>query len=266
MNKLIRLLKKKSNSGSSLVTAIVVVAFMSILGTIALYISGENYKMKVIDANNKKSFYEAEEVVEVFKTQLALDIAEAAQKSTRVSGASYVEKNSVEVREENYLIGFAKEFEGTWNSHWAGTDPANPVDKAKAIEELFDKSKYNVVIIDASSDKVVFTMEINGEKLTCEINDMGGTFQYKDSFEKPATLLVPSKVDPTRNTPASYKINDFNITVTNSSGVVSIIRTSFLITPPALNWDSSSTLTGENGEITKANYTDCIVYLNWSKE
>lgn len=265
MNRLIRVLKEKSNSGSSLVTAVVVVAFLSILGTIALYISGENYKMKVIDANNKRSFYEAEEVVEVFKTQLILDIAEAAQKSTRVSGASYVEKNSVEVREENYLKGFATEFEGKWNSHWSGANDEEA--KIKAIEELFDKDKYNVVVkTPIVGNKCAFTMEINGEKLLCEINDLGGTFLYKNAFEKPATLLIPSKVDPTRNTPAPYKINNFNITVTNSKGVVSVIRTSFIITPPALNWDSSTTLVGEKGDITEADYTDCVLYLNWSKE
>lgn len=265
MNKLKRLLKEKSNSGSSLVTAVVVVAFLSILGTIALYISGENYKMKVIDANNKRSFYEAEEVVEVLKTQLMLDVASAAQNSTKVSGATYVEKNSVEVREENYLKGFAKAFEDEWNSHWSGANDEES--KVKAIEELFNKDKYNVVVkTPITGNKCVFTMVINGEQLTCEINDLGGTFLYKDALEKPATLLVPSKVDPTRNTPSPYKINNFKITVTNSKGVVSVISTSFLITPPALNWDSSTTLMGEKGEVTEADYTDSVLYLYWSKE
>lgn len=269
MSKLIRTLKRKSNSGSTLVTAIVVVAFMSILGTIALYIAGENYKMKVIDSSNKKSFYEAEEVVEVLKTQLTLDVATAAQRSTKVAGASYVEQNNVEVREENYLKRFATEFEDVWNSHWndkSGIPGAEPINKDQAIGELFNRTEYSVSAVTVSGNKCSFTMVINGETLTCEINDLGGGFQYKDAFEKPATLLVPSKVDPTRNTPAPYQIKNFNITVTNSKGYVSVISTSFQITPPALNWDRDSSLNGEKGIITEADYSDCVLYLNWSKE
>lgn len=272
MKKFLKLIRGKSNSGSSLVTAIVVVAFMSILGTIALYIAGENYKMKVIDSNNKKSFYEAEEVVEVLKTQITLDVMTAAQRATKAAGASYVEQDSVELREQNYLSNFQSEFESVWNSHWndkSGIPGADPINKDQAIGELFCRSTYNVSAVTVDGNKCTFTMEINGETLKCEINDLAGSFQYKDSIEAPVTLLEPSKIDPTRNTPSSYKIKDFNITVTNSRGYVSVINTSFQVTPPSLNWDSSTSLTGsdpaDGGIITKADYSDCVLYLNWSK-
>ena len=270
MIKLIRMIKEKSNSGSTLVTAVVVVAFMSILGTIALYIAGENYKMKVIDSSNKKSFYEAEEVVEVLKTQLTLDVATAAQRATKAAGASYVEQDSVELREQNYLANFKSEFQSVWNEHWKSADPANPIDKNKAIGELFARSEYSVTTVTVDGDKCTFYMTINGETLKCEINDLGGSFTYNNAVEPPVTLLVPSKVDPTRNTPAPYKIKDFNITVTDSKGYVSVINTTFQITPPALNWDSSTSLTGEDTEdggiISKADYSDSVIYLNWSKQ
>lgn len=273
MKKLIKLLKEKSNSGSTLVTAIVVVAFMSILGTIALYIAGENYKMKVIDASNKVSFYETEEVVEVLKSQITLDVMTAAQRATKAAGASYVEQDSVEMREQNYLANFKDEFEKIWNSHWndkSGVPGADPINKNQAIGELFARSTYNVSTVTVDGNKCIFTMEINGETLKCEINDLGGTFLYKDALEVPTTLLEQSKIDPSRNTPSSYKIKDFNITVTNSKGYVSVINTSFQITPPALNWDSSTSLTGsstdDGGIVTKADYSDCVLYMNWSKE
>ena len=63
---------KEYNKGSTLVTVVVVVAFMSILATIILYLAGENYKTKAIDQKTKDSFYDAEVVVEQIKTQLAI--------------------------------------------------------------------------------------------------------------------------------------------------------------------------------------------------
>lgn len=272
MQKLIKFIKEKSNNGSTLVTAIVVVAFMSILGTIALFIAGENYKMKIIDSSNKKSFYEAEQVVEVLKAQLSLDVMTAAQRATKAAGASFVEQDSVEMREQFYLQNFKSEFESVWNSHWndkSGVPGADPINKDQAIGELFNRATYNVSAVTVDGNKCSFTMEINGQVLTCEINDLTNTFTYKDSFEAPVTLLEPSKIDPSRNTPSSYKINDFNITVTNDKGYVSVINTSFLITPPSLNWDSSTSLTGsdpeDGGIISKADYSDCVLYLKWSK-
>lgn len=267
MNKIMNSFKKNSNSGSTLVTAIIVVAFMSILGTIALYVAGQNYKMKVIDSSNKKSFYESEEVVEVLKAQLTVDVAAAAQRATKAAGAAYVENDNVAVREEMYLKNFKAELKSIWDSHWK--DAAGNPDKNKAIGELFSRTNYSVSTISESGDKISFTMVINGEVLKCEINDVDSSFLYKDALELPATLLETSKYNSTQKTPSSYYIKNFNITVTNSKGYVSEIKTSFKITPPALNWDSSQSLTSEKDlteVIYKADYTDCVLYSNWSKE
>ena len=48
-----RILNSKDNKGSTLVTVIIIVAFLSILGTIMLYLSGDNYKLKIIFAAQK---------------------------------------------------------------------------------------------------------------------------------------------------------------------------------------------------------------------
>ena len=54
----LRLLLNSSqkNKGSTLITVIVVVAFISILATIMLYLAGENYKTKVYDLKAKEGF------------------------------------------------------------------------------------------------------------------------------------------------------------------------------------------------------------------
>jgi len=266
-------LRKKTNSGSSLVTAIIVVAFMSILGTIALYVAGQNFKMKVIDSNNKRSFYKAEEVVETLKSQLVIDVAAAAQRATKAAGAIYVEQDSVAIREYKYLERFGLEFESIWNKHFdnaSDLDGTDPIDETQAITQLFSSGTVTNVV--PNGNKWSFYIVINGEKLFCEINDASSTgnlFKYKDSLKKPASLFKTSNVDNTKRVPAPYLIEDFNITVTDSKGVVSVIRTTFQITPPELNWDNTQGLLGEDitaGNITEADYTDSVLYLNWSKE
>jgi len=276
MKRLINFIKK-CNKGSTMVTVIIVVAFMSILGTIALYISGQNYKMKVIDSSNKRSFYEAEEVVELLKTQLTVDVATAAQRATKAAGANYVEEDNVAIREEMYLKNFQTEFEKVWNYHFddhSGVMGADPINSTQAINDLFGGSTYTITDVQVNGAEWSFKININGETLFCEINDMGDSFKYKSALEKPTSLLVPSKVDSSKNIPASYKINDFNITVTDSKGYVSVIKTTFEITPPSLNWDSSTSLKGEEadpttnplGIISKADYSDSVLYVNWCKE
>jgi len=277
MKRLYSLLKKKNNSGSSMVTVIIVVAFMSILGTIALYISGANYNMKVYDAANKRSFYAAEEVVECLKTQLTLDVATATQRATKAAGATYVEVDSVAVREETYLKNFKSELKSIWSSHWDDKSGAvgAGINYSQAVTELFGGSVYTVSDVKQNGDKVTFRITINGEELFCEINELDSSFQYKSSidFDSVTSYLVTSTKDPSKKVPASYELKNFNVTVTDSKGFTSVIRTSFKITPPALNWDSSKALTGEKtdasnptGVISEADYSDSVMYYNWSKE
>lgn len=70
---------KINNSGAALVTAIVVIAFVSVLATIVMYVSGTNYYMKSTDLKTKASFYDAEEALEVIKAELMILADEAFQ-------------------------------------------------------------------------------------------------------------------------------------------------------------------------------------------
>ena len=73
--------KKLNNSGSAIVTVIVVVAFISILATTILYVSGMNFYMKMTDLHTKESFYEAETALEEIKAFLMTEAAEAGREA-----------------------------------------------------------------------------------------------------------------------------------------------------------------------------------------
>lgn len=59
-----RLKLKLNNSGNTLVVVLIMVAFMTILGTVAVTSAMVGYKMKVVDKEVKRTFYSAEEVVD----------------------------------------------------------------------------------------------------------------------------------------------------------------------------------------------------------
>lgn len=55
---------KLNNAGSTLVIVLVMVAFMTVLGTVAVTSAMVGYKMKLVDKEVKRTFYSAEEVVD----------------------------------------------------------------------------------------------------------------------------------------------------------------------------------------------------------
>lgn len=269
MREIIERLKKNSNSGSTLVTAVVIIAFMSILGTIALYLAGENFKMKVVDNSNKVSFYEAEEVVDLFKSALILDTANAAQSAGKAAGSQYIQVDSVSMREDLYLKNFKTELTNQWESHWKKGD--GTIDAKKAVEYYFKDAVFESY--DAGTGVIKFNITINGEKLECVINEFStdistAQFKLKDAFESPTSLLVPSAKDSTKTVPGIYKVKNLHITVTNSKNYTAVINTSFQISPPTMNFDSSEAMykEGSTTAIDEVKYTDCVMYLNWTKE
>lgn len=72
---------RTGNKGYAMVTVIIVVAFVSILATTLLYISGINFQMKSVDYHIKENFYEAERPLENIKAKFTILAAEAAQQA-----------------------------------------------------------------------------------------------------------------------------------------------------------------------------------------
>ena len=79
MKRLFKKIIKLNNAGSTLVSVIVVVTFLTILATTILYLSGANFIMKSTDRYTKENFYDTETALEEIKTGLALVCSEAAK-------------------------------------------------------------------------------------------------------------------------------------------------------------------------------------------
>lgn len=86
--------RKMNNHGSTLLTVIICIAFISILGSLILSVTMTNLQMKLIESKSKKNFYSCETIMEKIRT--------AAQEAA--SGAvRYVYENEVLKNYATYL-------------------------------------------------------------------------------------------------------------------------------------------------------------------
>ena len=63
------------NKGSAIVMVLVAIAFVSIMGSMVMYSTFYNYKMKVVDRSAKDTFYSADLAMEEIREGLKKDVA-----------------------------------------------------------------------------------------------------------------------------------------------------------------------------------------------
>ena len=86
--------KKLNNQGSTLLTVIICIAFISILGSMMLSVTMTNLQMKIVESKSKKNFYSCEEVME----KIRVAVQEKASESVK-----YVYENEVLAKYATYL-------------------------------------------------------------------------------------------------------------------------------------------------------------------
>ena len=252
-NKNKRITKHLNDKGSTLITVIVVVAFISVLATVLLYLVAENYKTKIYDLKTKESFYEAEEIVEQFKASLVRSVATCSKPAYDNVVIDFAQSKTKEIRETQYFTGFKTVFdseiynrsnavtsesgnisvnaEGIVNGFVPGSTP-EPGDTGYYLFEMEDGKKLRYKIELSSEDYNVFYKTVSSDNV------------YNEDGEV-----------------ASYLLGDVKFTVVDSSGYVSVISTSFQITPPQLNWGTSS-----SDQSLQPDFSECVKYYDYKKE
>ena len=114
--------RKMNNRGSALLTVVLLVAFLTILATTLLYVSGTNMQIKQADYQNKASFYSGEEALEEIRANLMADASEAALLAYNDVMMRYEVRPDGDYRKVEYYDAFVTELQEVWVS----TDPAAP--------------------------------------------------------------------------------------------------------------------------------------------
>lgn len=220
---------KLNNEGSAIVTVLVVVAFLTILATVMLYISGANFQMKVVDYRTKESFYQAETPVEELKAQLVKDTELAFAEAYTKAMSEYSGMGDAAAREANYRQLFCEEMYKIWSApeRCNGNKPGTGyLDWETGIGKVV-----------ASASEGTWTVEVNPS----------GDFDRSLSGSNGQLIM--------RNVTFTYDSTDH---------FVSIISTDFCITIPQINW--SNTFANEGTVDPKIDFSSCVNYMNWTKQ
>lgn len=222
--------RKQNNQGSAMVTVIVVVVFVSILATTLLYISGLNYRMKLVDYSTKASFYEAEVPMEEIHAQLVIDASDAFAAAYREAVSGFVEGRNVAERERKFKEAFCKELLRIWDVRDGAGD--GNIDAVAAIGNIISNSGGFTVTVGTGFDPGIGS----------------------------------SPPDPFN---AVY-LRGVEIQYTDSSYYTSIIETDFCINIPHLSWgvDCSSDVWEADARASgeEIDFQQLITYEGWTKK
>lgn len=143
---------KMNNSGAALVTVIVVIAFISVVATILLYMSGVNFYMKATDKEVKDSFYEAETAMENVQMALMVEAQKAYQAACEET-MMYFDQESEDARKNRYNSKFVASLQEQFNVIVAdnGGDPVGLQNYLRLKSGYGDKlttASTNVVLED----------------------------------------------------------------------------------------------------------------------
>ena len=225
--------QKQNNSGSAIVAVLVVVAFITILATIMLYVSGSNFQMKVADYRTKESFYYAETPVEELRAQLIEDVQVAFAKAYTQAMSEYSGLGTAENAEDNYTRLFCDEMNNIWKER-CGIDADGKLQWKSGIECVAQQPPTSIG---------------GGWQLTGI--PTGNTFDDSRVAEKGWLIL--------RGVEFTYDSNE---------GYTSIISTDFCITIPVVQWpDADGNYSPKDPDASdKLNFSNCVDYMNWTKK
>lgn len=221
-----------NNAGSAIVTVIVVVAFVSILATTILYVSGMNFYMKMTDLKTKVSFYEAETALEEVKAVLEAEAGRAGAEAYTEIMVNYAATESG-VRTYRYGQRFMELLQSNFAERTL--DPANPAVTLYTYEEVLQN------IVNAGYTGAGLPVpDITCPDIGIEINE-------------------------------NYAIlKNVELTYTDAEGYVTEISTDYVINIPPVEWGVDNAQTawtdGDSTERVTVDMADCVQYYNWIKK
>lgn len=224
---------KLNNAGSAIVTVIVVVAFVSILATTILYVSGMNYYMKMTDLKTKQSFYEAETALEEIKAALAIEVSAAGKEAYTHVMINYAAADGY----SRYSLFENKFFEvlyDNWESRRG--DPAAPLTYLQVLAGMVDP-------------------------------------QYQAGLSLDGAVADAGSIDLSHRSEGYALLRGVILQYTDANGYTTMITTDYIITVPEMNWgvDQSKVDWADGYEPSKlergtVDVTEYVKYYNWIKK
>jgi len=225
---------------------ILVVAFLTILATTLLYVTGMNFVIKQADYQNKKNFYTGETVLEEVKATLMRDIvSKAAQEAFNESCKTFVTASDPSVRQVEYNGYFVEAL-------------------TKELNDDIGSQTWDVYLTNGFTDHTNGTLEM--ERNATVTRD--GLGDLVDETGTNGTLSIDE-------IQGIVVIRGLKVTYINENALATVISTDLEIHAPEIKWDNAngSSKSIESGETVddavkkdKVEVSRSVRYTNWVKE
>lgn len=256
---------KLNNKGAALVMAILVIAFVSILTTILLYLANMNYQMKSTDFKTKDVFYNAEIPLETIRTRLVMDVAEASSVAYDTSVLNYANVNNA-VRASEYQTQFYNMVLETWETRCNNASSGTTWDWVYGLEQLY-----------ASGVSPINSSDIHILKSTDWSDETGCS--NASSCTKPFHLILDNSVADNQRlrvvteTIAGVDVNKLRLhgikLVFSKNEFTSIIETNYNIIPPKVDLSIDNFIDDAPAEAIvrdDVNFETCVTYIGYKKQ
>lgn len=258
---------KLNNEGAALVMAILVIAFVSILTTVLLYLANMNYQMKSTDFKTKDVFYNAEVPLETIRTRLVMDVAEASAAAYDVSVLNYANVEG-DVRASEFQTNFYDAVIEVWKTRCQnGTTEWDWVYGLKALYNETDPDK-RISPIDGSEIHVILSTNWN-EGSGCTTTDCSKPYHVilDNSISGADRLKVHTE------TVGTEKVNKLRLEgvklVYTKNEFTSIIETNYNIIPPKVDLSINKFVDDAPLEAIKRDdvkFEECVTYIGYKKQ
>lgn len=260
------------NSGSALLTVIVVIMFVTILATTLLYMTSMNYQMKQADYQNKQSFYKCETMLDDLKGRLAKDVSMAFQESYKTVMTQYMTLDATE-RQEAFQKAYIEALKDMWTSNkdWESTAPhrwdgsswhhdgsAGPRVAAGGSEAEYTAALKNFMEFDTSVTS--YDGDVSGTSDIKWMGDSSGVFitQIDNSVtsdEGGVVTTVNEKLLVLKGIRASF---------VTDAGYSAYVLTDLGIKIPKFDFSEINS-EADASKIEPVRMSDCIIYMNWKR-
>lgn len=251
-------LKKMNNKGSALVVVVIVIAFITILATLILYLSVMNFHMKSNDYHTKESFYGAEIPLEELRVQLALDFSQACDKAYRNVFEQYgtLIDGTGTARKAEYVGGIMEEMAAIWTTRGG---EAAAVSAVSSMLKDNATDRYHVIAGDDG------TLDCADDDCTCAYHII--LVNTEETTPGSGVFLPRLELDETTGKAVLHNIKS----VYTENGYTSVVYTDFSFLIPNYDWSVEEFEENwEDGPQTTErlviDYEKCVVYLNWTKQ
>lgn len=212
----------RDNRGGAMAMVLVIVAFISILASVLMFVAYSGYQMRLIDRQGKDNFYTAETVLDEINTGLQEEISRALTKAYQQVMVNYALYETAEKRNAEF-----------YNVYYDELQKALQLDSAHT-------NQYSVAKLRGYlSGEVLGDGKAGTSPDGSKINF--GTYG----------AIVESNVTPESYTLALKKdgilLKDLKVSYVNQRGYISIISTDIRIALPAANFSQTSAFPSING-------------------